>query len=84
MTTLCNVKVQYIRPKYKDLKDWMSDSENVYIGRGGIVFVDGARFPKMSSEWANPFKIGRDGDRREVIEKYETYIGRGFVDAVKE
>ena len=33
---------------------------DVYIGRG--------------SKWGNPFKIGRDGTRKEVIEKYKDYI----------
>jgi len=26
------------------------------------------------SKWGNPFEIGRDGDRGEVIEKYREYI----------
>ena len=33
---------------------------DVYIGRG--------------SKWGNPYKIGRDGTRAEVIEKYRAYI----------
>ena len=33
---------------------------DVYIGRG--------------SKWGNPFKIGIDGSRRDVIEKYYKYI----------
>ena len=33
---------------------------DVYIGRG--------------SKWGNPFKIGKDGNRIEVIQKYEEYI----------
>lgn len=33
---------------------------DIYIGRG--------------SKWGNPFKIGPDGNREEVIEKYEAYI----------
>ena len=33
---------------------------DVYIGRGSI--------------WGNPFKIGPDGTRKEVIEKYREYI----------
>jgi len=33
---------------------------DVYIGRG--------------SKWGNPYIIGRDGDREEVIEKYRQYI----------
>lgn len=33
---------------------------DVYIGRGG--------------RWGNPFVIGRDGDRAEVIAKYERWL----------
>lgn len=47
-TIVVNVKVKYIRPKYHNLKMWMDD-DNVYIGRKGVVFVDGQRFPKDSS-----------------------------------
>lgn len=36
------------------------DPYDVYIGRG--------------SKWGNPFVIGRDGDRDEVIAKYEQYL----------
>lgn len=36
------------------------DDYDVYIGRG--------------SKWGNPYKIGRDGNRNEVIKKYEDYI----------
>jgi hypothetical protein len=35
---------------------------DVYIGRG--------------SKWGNPYIIGRDGDRAEVIEKYRAYLLR--------
>jgi hypothetical protein len=35
-------------------------SYDIYIGR--------------PSKWGNPFKIGRDGNRKEVIEKYRNYI----------
>ena len=52
----------------------MEDPNNVYIGRAGIVFIDKQRFPKQSSNFANPFKIGKDGTRDEVIEKYKIYI----------
>jgi hypothetical protein len=36
------------------------DSYDVYIGRG--------------SKWGNPYRIGVDGTRGEVIEKYRDYI----------
>lgn len=69
-----NCKVKYIRPKYNNLKEWMKDDNNVYIGRSGVVFIDGKRFPKKSSEFANPYKIGRDGNREQVLNKYKNYI----------
>ena len=72
--SVTNCKVKYIRPKYNNLKEWMEDSQNVYIGRGGIVFIDKVRFPKKPSPFANPFKIGKDVTREEVINKYREYI----------
>ena len=36
------------------------ESYDVYIGR--------------PSKWGNPFKIGRDGDRTVVLDKYREYI----------
>ena len=35
---------------------------DVYIGRG------------LGSKWGNPFEIGPDGNRAEVIEKYRAWI----------
>lgn len=74
MATVCNVRVSNIRPAYKNLKDWMHDKNNVYIGRKGIVFIDGKRFPSKDSIWANPFKIVGVQTREFVIDKYEKYI----------
>ena len=36
------------------------ESYDVYIGRG--------------SKWGNPFVVGKDGTRRDVVRKYETWI----------
>ncbi len=44
-------------------KYWETDPHFVYIGRG--------------SRWGNPFRIGQDGTREEVIEKYREYILHG-------
>ncbi len=73
-TKVKNVKVVNIRPGFKDLKEWCEHPDNVYIGRRGIVFVDKKRYPTEDSIWCNPYKIGKDGDRDEVIQKYEIYI----------
>lgn len=72
--SVVNCKVQYIRPKYLNLQEWMDDEQNVYIGRSNVVFIEGIRFPKHASPFANPYKIGKDGTREEVLEKYKKYI----------
>jgi len=71
---IVNVRVKNIRPEYNNLKEWMDDINNVYIGRKGIVFIDNERFPKEDSEWCNPFKISDELSRVESLEKYRTYL----------
>jgi hypothetical protein len=79
-THVVNVKVANIRPTYANLKEWMGDENNVYVGRKGIVFIDGERFPKENSIFANPYKISGNDTREIVISKYRTYI----VDKIKD
>ncbi len=69
-----NVRVSNIRPDYENLAAWMTDPDNIYIGRGGIVFINGERFPKENSIWYNPFKIDTNNNREQVIQKYKIYI----------
>jgi hypothetical protein len=73
--SVVNVKVANIRKSgFANLQEWMNDENNIYVGRAGIVFIDGVRFPKQSSMFANPFKIGKDGTREEVIEIYKNAL----------
>jgi hypothetical protein len=72
--SVVNCKVKYIRPDYDNLKEWMDDENNVYIGRTGVVFINKTRFPQKSSNFANPYKIGKDGTREEILIKYKKYI----------
>jgi len=73
--SIVNVRVKYIRQLgYQNLKEWMEDDNNVYIGRGGIVFINKERYPKNSSIFYNPYKINKDGTREEVIEMYKNYL----------
>lgn len=69
-----NCKVAHIRPQFHDLREWMEDPANVYIGRAGVVFIDGQRFPQNASPFCNPFKVGKDGTREEVIAKFRIYM----------
>ncbi len=59
-----NVKVKYIRPQYKHLKEWCDSTDNVYIGRKLVVFIpmeDGTkrRYPEKDSILHNPYAIGK-------------------------
>lgn len=72
--SVINCKVCYLRPTYHDLGEWIISPEHVYIGRRGVVFLNRERFPARDSMWANPYKIGRDGTREEVLAKYETSL----------
>lgn len=75
MANVYNSKVAYIRKMgYDNLKEVMENKDNVYIGRRGIVFIDKKRYPEKDSPFCNPYKIGKDGTREEVLEKYELYI----------
>jgi hypothetical protein len=72
--SVVNVKVANIRPKYNNLEEWCNDSTNVYIGRKGIVFIDGVRYPKKDSFWCNPYKIDKNNNRDNVLFLYEKYL----------
>lgn len=80
-----NVKVKHIRPQYSNLKEWMADENNVYIGRRGVVFIkiDGVnkRFPPRASPWANPFRM-KHLTREEVCELYEDHIRKKIQDGL--
>jgi len=73
MTTIINVKVKNIRPTYDTLYDWMKNPQNEYIGRSGVVFINNERFPKKTSQWANPFTVKKEG-RDKCLELYEAWV----------
>ena len=43
---------------------------DVYIGRWN------PRHGLQKSKWSNPFKVGVDGDRAEVLARFEAYVRR--------
>ncbi len=73
-TNVVNVKVAYLRPNFNTLEDWCKDPNNIYIGRKGVVFINKKRYPEKDSIWCNPYKINKDGNRDDVLNKYEIYI----------
>ncbi|OQR97478.1 hypothetical protein THRCLA_06936 [Thraustotheca clavata] len=80
-TTVINVNAKSLRALgYKSIDAWFAASPNhVYIGRAMPAYQGKSAIP--GSVWGNPFKIGRDGTREDVVTKYHAYItakiGRG-------
>lgn len=55
----------------RDLPEgWQTDPQYVYIGRRN------SHYRVETSKWANPFRVGVDGNRHEVIHQYREYILR--------
>jgi len=79
--SVCNVKVEYIRPQYQNLSEWCQDCNNVYIGRRGIVLINSRRYPEQNSIWANPFKLTGDSEdeRQDILRQYYYYISDKIV-----
>ena len=73
ITRYVNVKDKYIIPYYQDLKDWMSDTNNEYIGAKEVTFINGEPFPKENSVWYNPFKLTKN-NVEECLVKYKKHI----------
>ena len=55
---------------FKDVDTFIDGRLICYVGRG--TWYQGKRVPK--SPFGNPFRIGKDGTRDEVIAKYEEWI----------
>lgn len=86
--TSVNCKVKFIRPQYANLREWMADPQNVYVGRRGVVFIGRLRFPPQDSDFANPFTVKEHG-RERALELYRGWLAArmdneaGFVDRLK-
>ena len=82
---VCNCKVKYLRSgeygkTYDNIREFMDDEENIYIGRHGRVpIANEGVFPYKASIWANIYTIGPNGDRDEVLCKYKRYIIKKIV-----
>ena len=78
---IVNTQTKFIRPRYRDLREWMNDKQNAYIGRKHEVFVSVSknshkkeRFPYRSSVFANPYRVTMNMSQGQVIKLYEEHI----------
>ena len=74
---IVNVSVKFIRPKYKDIHDWLLNKKHVYIGRN-VVYVG-----INGSKWANPYPVKKYG-LDECLIKYEEHVRTNLYDELDE
>ena len=58
-----------------DLREWLKDPNNVYVGRRGRIFIDGEIFHYPGSKWANPNALekGKKPTRKDYEENFVKY-----------
>jgi hypothetical protein len=83
MTERVCIAVAELRKKYKDksidLRKWLLDSDNVYVGRRGRIWINGEIFHYKDSVWRNDFTVKEHG-RDECLELYEVDITKKIKD----
>lgn len=77
--SVVNTQTKLLRPRYRDLREWMEDTRNVYIGRKYEVFIDSPnggkeRFPPHSSVFANPYRVTNELSESESMKLYEEHM----------
>ena len=86
-TTTQSVKVAHLRKKYGkdvDLRKWLENSNNIYVGRRGRIFIDGEIFHYPESQWANPYKV-KDYSLDESLQLYRQHLkDEGLLDKLNE
>ena len=56
------------------MKTEKSEGPRILNARQTGKFVDGAVYVGRPSKWGNPYEIGKDGTREEVIAKFEDLL----------
>lgn len=62
----------------------MSRILNVRTTRNPYTTTETQIYIGRPSKWGNPFMIGKDGSREEVIEKYKNYLTKERPDLMKQ
>ena len=77
--TRTSVKISNLRKNgYSDLENWMTNPDNLYVGRKGrvnIVYPNGESkiFFYPDSKWRNPFKL-KEYSTEQCIELYKKHL----------
>ena len=86
MTEKVCIKVKNLRKLgYANLREWMEDENNLYVGRHGRIFIEGKIFHYTGSKWGNPFKSKDFESIDECLMKYEDHVYEsGLIDDIYE
>lgn len=83
------IKIDHLRKAgYENLREWMSLSSNLYVGRAGRIFIteevkdedtgeirrEKTIFHYPKSKWANPYKIEEGCNLAESVRLYHIYL----------
>jgi len=73
-TRVCIKKDVLVKKGYKNIDDWMSRPNHLYVGR------DMSRFPALKSvlgsKWANPYPVGKRYTLEESLRLYTEYLDK--------
>ncbi|MBC8428499.1 DUF4326 domain-containing protein [bacterium] len=85
MNKVISVKVTNLRKLgYDNIREWLEDETNIYIGRGLRIFINKKPFYIKQSKWRNPFIVKEHG-RENCILLYEEWIMKsGLINDIEE
>jgi len=76
---VCIKKQNLNKIGYNNLREWMADKSNLYVGRYGRIFIkedDGTTtaFPYKGSKWGNPYKVTEEIPVEQALILYEEHL----------
>lgn len=74
--SVVNCKVEFIRPIYNNLEEWIADTNNYYIEENRRVVIRGRSYPYKDSIFKIPAKIKRQKNinKQQMLELYKDYL----------
>lgn len=83
-TTRVCIKVTNLRSLgYPNLREWLKEGDNVYVGRAGRVNIDGQLYRYPASKWKNPYKVEMPLEKS--LELYKRHLFRsGLINQLSE
>uniref|UniRef100_A0A6C0C7M0 DUF4326 domain-containing protein n=1 Tax=viral metagenome TaxID=1070528 RepID=A0A6C0C7M0_9ZZZZ len=71
-STIVNIRKNILCGHYDNFKDWMDDSNNVYIGKP--IIINKKLCPANKSEWYNPYNVSKKMTYDQSLQMYKKYL----------